>query len=371
MEFGLFCGGYTPKSLRAIDADFEHTRLMSEVDLAVVADQNNWKYWWTTEHHFLDEYSHISASESLLAFVAARTERIHLGSGIFNITPPVNHPARIAERVAMLDHLSAGRFEFGSGRGSSTTEQRGFGIEDPDLTKDMYDEVIGQFKHMWADEPFSFEGKYWSMPERNILPKPWVKPHPPMWVAAGNPGTFEKAAQMGLGVLCFTAARPTDLAPLIEVYKKTIANAEPVGEFVNDTVAVVSQFMCLEDREEAIGWLANGGTGYQNSLLFRYLDTFPRPKGVPEWPTVLPEPTPEQIQQRMESGYSCVGTPDDCIEVMKRYEEIGADVVLMGPSTSTWPKDVVEKSTKLFGQHVIPHFDDDPNETRTDRFRKG
>jgi len=369
VEFGLFCGGYVPKSMKENDPDAEHSRLMSEVDVAVVADQNNWKYWWTTEHHFLDEYSHISCNEVMLAYVAARTERIHLGSGIFNITPPVNHPVRTAERVAMLDHLTQGRFEFGTGRGSSTTEQRGFGINDPDLTKEMYDEVIGEFKHMWASENYSFDGKFWSMPERNVLPKPWLKPHPPMWVAAGNPGTFEKAARMGMGVLCFTASKPSDLEPLIEIYKNNIDKAEPVGEYVNNTVAVVSQFMCLEDREEAMGWLTNSGTGYQNSLLFRYLDSFPRPKGVPAWPTVLPEPTRDQMEQRVAAGMSAVGTPDECIEAMKTYENIGADVVLMGPSTSTWPKDIVEKSVKLFGQEVIPYFDKDPEKTRTARFR--
>ncbi len=146
MEFGLFCGGFVPKGLWDLDpATAEHERIMSEVRLVQLADRTNWKYWWTTEHHFLDEYSHISANEVLLPYVAALTEQIHLGSGIFNITPPVNHPARVAERVAMLDHLSEGRFEFGTGRGSSTTEQAGFGIDDPDLTKDMYDEVIGEF----------------------------------------------------------------------------------------------------------------------------------------------------------------------------------------------------------------------------------
>ena len=96
-----------------------------------------------------------------MPYVAARTERMHVGSGIFNITPPVNHPARVAERVAMLDHLSNGRFEFGTGRGSSTTEQGGFGITDPDLTKDMYDEVIGEFRKMWADDRL--------LPRRRVL----------------------------------------------------------------------------------------------------------------------------------------------------------------------------------------------------------
>src|SRR5205085_9835575 len=143
------------------------------------ADRVGFKYSWSAEHHFLDEYSHLSDSETFQAYAIAKTERIHVGSAIFNITRPVNHPARIAERVAMLDHLSEGRFEFGTGRGSSTTEVFGYGIESLDLTKDMWDETIAQFPEMWRDGMYGpYEGRFFSMPQRNILPKPYSKPHP-------------------------------------------------------------------------------------------------------------------------------------------------------------------------------------------------
>ena len=132
----------------------EHQRIMDEVAIVEAADRVGFKYTWATEHHFLTEYSHLSANEVFLGYLAAATSRIHLGSGIFNITPPVNHPARVAERVAMLDHLSEGRFEFGMGRGSSTTEQRGFGITDPDLTREMFDEVVAEFRKMWRAEEY-------------------------------------------------------------------------------------------------------------------------------------------------------------------------------------------------------------------------
>jgi alkanesulfonate monooxygenase SsuD/methylene tetrahydromethanopterin reductase-like flavin-dependent oxidoreductase (luciferase family) len=198
MEFGIFNSLYLPHQLRERDPDHaEHNRLMDEVTWVKAADRAGFKYTWATEHHFLDEYSHLSANESFLAYCAAVTERIHLGTGIFNITPPVNHPARVAERVAMIDHLSGGRFEFGMGRGSSTTEQQGFGIEDPELTKEMFDEVIVQFKRMWRETDYSYDGRFFSMPRRNVLPKPYTLPHPPMWVAAGSPSTFEKAARIG------------------------------------------------------------------------------------------------------------------------------------------------------------------------------
>src|SRR6185312_10742890 len=204
MEFGIFNSVCVlPRYVEQHGEAAEHDRIMDEIAYVEAADKAGFKYAWVTEHHFLTTYSHLSANESFLAYAAARTNNIHLGSGIFNITPPVNHPARIAERVAMLDHLSGGRFEFGTGRGSSTTEQAGFGINDPELTKEMYDEAIAEFKKMWRPDTYKHDGQFFSMPERNVLPKPYVKPHPPMWVAAGNPGTFEKAGKMGLGVLCF------------------------------------------------------------------------------------------------------------------------------------------------------------------------
>jgi alkanesulfonate monooxygenase SsuD/methylene tetrahydromethanopterin reductase-like flavin-dependent oxidoreductase (luciferase family) len=134
MEFGIFLQGHVPHRRLEEDPDFEHTSFMNDVELAKAADRAGFKYVWVSEHHFLEEYSHLSASEIFLAYLAGVTERIHLGSGIFNITPPVNHPVRVAERVAMLDHLSDGRFEFGTGRGAGSREVTGFDIPETDFT---------------------------------------------------------------------------------------------------------------------------------------------------------------------------------------------------------------------------------------------
>ena len=113
MEFGIFVQGYTPQFRRDVDPEAEHHALMNELELVQAADRAGFKYVWATEHHFLDEYSHLSANEVFLGYLASCTERIHLGSGIFNPLPQVNHPAKVAEKVAMLDHLSGGRVEFG------------------------------------------------------------------------------------------------------------------------------------------------------------------------------------------------------------------------------------------------------------------
>src|SRR4029078_9100760 len=148
MEFGLFNSLYVPRQVSDTEPGAEHRRLLDEIAVVQAADRSGFKYTWATEHHFLTEYSHLSANEVFLGSLAAATSRTHLGSGIFNFPPPVNHPARVAERVALLDHLSEGRFEFGMGRGSSTTEQKGFGIAEPDLTRDMVDEAGGEFRSM-------------------------------------------------------------------------------------------------------------------------------------------------------------------------------------------------------------------------------
>jgi alkanesulfonate monooxygenase SsuD/methylene tetrahydromethanopterin reductase-like flavin-dependent oxidoreductase (luciferase family) len=366
MEFGLFVQAHVPRAeMEANPEGAEHSRLMRELELSEVCDRNNWKYVWSVEHHFLEEYSHISASEIFLPYVAARTTQIHVGSAIWNLTPPVNHPARTAERVAMLDHLSEGRFEFGTGRGSSSTEFKGFGIPDGETTRSMWDEALGEILKMWKTDRYSYQGKHFAMPERNVLPKPYSKPHPPIWVACGSPSTFEKAGRLGLGALCFSLGTPKDFEPLIKVYKDAIRHAEPVGDFVNDNVACVTALVCHEDRKIARKVAVEMGTGYHTSLVFRYLDTFPRPAGVPAWPTLIPEPTPAQMEERIATGQRIVGDPDECAAAVQKFVDVGCDQIIFGILASTQPQEVAIHSAELFGREVIPRFDKDPVHSTT------
>jgi alkanesulfonate monooxygenase SsuD/methylene tetrahydromethanopterin reductase-like flavin-dependent oxidoreductase (luciferase family) len=246
----------------------------------------------------------------------------------------------------------------------------GFGITDPEITREMYDEAIREIVRMWRDDPYSYDGKFFSMPERHVLPKPYVKPHPPLCVAAGNPETFERAAKMGIGVICFTGGTPEKMAPLVETYKKHVANAEPVGEYVNDNIAITTSFMCLEDRARARDLMAHSGNGRQQTLVFHYLDTFPKPPFVPEWPTEIPDPTPEAIEKGFQSGAAIVGTPDDCAEGIQKWADIGVDQLIMGPSGSTYSDEILTETVTLFGDEVIPRFDKDP-EHSTNRYRAG
>jgi alkanesulfonate monooxygenase SsuD/methylene tetrahydromethanopterin reductase-like flavin-dependent oxidoreductase (luciferase family) len=370
MEFGYFAQVFVPQEYWDKDPGYEQQRLQQNLELSVKCEDFGFKYVWASEHHFLHQYSHMSSPEVFLSFVEARTKRIHIASAIFNITAKVNHPVRTAERSAMLDNLSNGRFELGTGRGSSSTEMYGFGIPDMDYSKVMWDEAIREIPRMWMDRPYSFTGETFSVPERDIFPKVVSKPHPPLWVACGNPGTFEKAGKLGLGVLCFTIGAPSELKKLIDIYKDAVSTCtDPVGAYVNDNVMCVTHMCCLPDRNEALRLNTDAKMFYYQSLVYRWLDTFPKPEMVPDWPAVMPEPTLDELKAMVEMGMIAVGDPDDCAGVMKQYQDAGADQVVISPMTTTLPFDVTVESCRLFGEAVIPKFDTDPT-FRSDRNRQ-
>jgi alkanesulfonate monooxygenase SsuD/methylene tetrahydromethanopterin reductase-like flavin-dependent oxidoreductase (luciferase family) len=368
MEFGIFIQGHVPRRKAQEDPDYEHTSLMHDVELVKQADQHGFKYVWVSEHHFLEEYSHLSASEVFLAYLAGVTDRIHLGSAIWNITPPVNHPVRVAERAAMIDHLSDGRFEMGVGRGAGALEVTGFGIENTDDTKPMLEEVFQEFPKMWRQTEYSFDGEYFKVPPRNILPKPWRKPHPPLWQACGNPPTFEMAGRKGVGAIGFNFTAAKNMKPMIEAYKNAVGDAEPLGDYVNDNVMITNSVICLEDGDRARDVATDMGTGLLQSLVYRYHTTFPKPPQIPDWPALLPDPTRDEVDWRINEGYLLCGSPDEVLKQVKSYEDVGADQIVFGLPVDM-PFDVAMESIRLFGEHVIPKLDPDPIH-RTTKFRE-
>ena len=260
---------------------------MDELELVQAADQAGFKYVWVTEHHFLDEYSHLSANDVVLGYLAHATERIHIGSGIFNPLPQVNHPAKVAERVAMLDHLTERplrvrhRPRRRQPRDPRLPPRHGRTCPAP---REIWEDVIGEFAKMWLqDEYEGYEGKFWSLPPRKILPKPWGKPHPAMWYAAGNTSSYEMAARKGLGVLGFSVGDIDDARAGARRRTRTaIADAEPVGAFVNDNIMVTTAAFVDRGRRARRSQSAlDSAMTYLQSNVFRYHDTFPHPPEVP------------------------------------------------------------------------------------------
>ncbi len=369
MEFGIFIQNFVPAYRRERDPDAEHHVIMEDLRVIEAADRAGFKYALIPEHHFLDEYSHLSANDVITGYLAKATERIHIVSAIFNPLPQVNHPAKVAERVAMLDHVTGGRFEFGTGRGAGSHEILGFlpGTEDLSHTREIWEDVIAEFPKMWMQDTYEgYQGRYWSLPPRKILPKPWKKPHPPMWYAAGNPSSYQMAARKGLGVLGFSVGDLNDMERVVGVYKDAVRNAEPIGAYVNDNICVTSAAFVKQTHEEAVASAVRARLSYLQTQVFRYHDTFPHPEFVPYWPEQIPDYDAAAVESMADIGAVVCGDPDEALVQCRRWEASGADQLIFG--TGPAAVDDTLEMIELFGKHIIPKIDTDPVH-RTSRMR--
>src|SRR5437016_2428675 len=251
MRFGIFYEHQLPRPWE----DGAELRLFQEaLDQVELADRVGIDYAWEVEHHFLEEYSHSSAPEVFLAAASQRSKRIRLGHGIVLMPPAYNPPAGVAERLATLDLVSGGRVDWGTGESASRAELEGFGI-DPNERRAMWRETVEQVANMMVMDPYpGFSGKYFSMPVRNVLPKPVQKPHPPIWVACSNRETIHLAAQLGIGALTFAFIDPSEARHWVADYYETFKReCVPIGHAVNPNIAMVTGFSCHADAAEARG----------------------------------------------------------------------------------------------------------------------
>lgn len=170
MKFGIFYELQLPRPWVAGDELSLYQNALSQMELA---DQLGYDHAWVVEHHFLEEYSHSPSPESFLAAASQRTRNIRLGHGILQLT--TNHPARVAERVTVLDLLSNGRCEFGMGESASITELTPFG-RDMETKKEVFEEAVAAIFPMFKDAGSEHHGKYFDIPLRNVVPKPVQKP---------------------------------------------------------------------------------------------------------------------------------------------------------------------------------------------------
>jgi alkanesulfonate monooxygenase SsuD/methylene tetrahydromethanopterin reductase-like flavin-dependent oxidoreductase (luciferase family) len=360
VRFGIFFEMSTPRPFAAgVERQVYHHAL----EQARLADELGFDWVWAVEHHFLEEYSHCSSPEVVLAAVAAQTRRVRVGHGAVVCVPEMNHPIRVAERAAALDIISDGRLELGTARSSTWTELGGFEV-DPDDTKKTWDEFVRVLPRMWADEPFAYEGRCFSMPERNVLPKPVQKPHPPMWVTVTSPGTELDAAERGLGCLGVAATSYAEQERRTREYHHRVQSCDPVSSVVNDQVTTLNFLYCHEDgaRAAATGMPMVQVFGLTNSHLLWTREAYPTRAyqslgnlapggGADRSGPGDPHGIPEGIG---------VGDPDRLVSVIRRWEAIGITGInfFVNACEVIAQHDVLD-SMRLFAAEVMPTFRDD------------
>jgi len=328
------------------------------------ADTLGFQTVWCVEHHFRDGRSACPTPEAVLGGLALTTTNLRLGFGVVLMPPGFQHPARVAEKVATVDVLSHGRVEWGTGR-STPMEQLAFGVPADDRSRAQWREAVEIVVGMWESEHFSWDSELLHFPDRIQTPKPYQDPHPPAWLAAASETSAENAGREGLGLLSFALLQPVDkMAKHIDVYRNARAEAgTPLTRVINDRVGAYTLVHCTDDLDEAAGYGLWDSVRWWYQHLAQFTLQWEMPNlSAEEQEQVFPllKPTIEgniDIQRYTDEDMIIVGTPEECLGKILRYEQAGVDQLLCYVQFGTLPHDRVMRNLELLGTQVIPELE--------------
>ncbi|MBO8163533.1 MAG: LLM class flavin-dependent oxidoreductase [Brevibacillus sp.] len=328
MKFGLFTvfDNYANELPRSAEAFVDQV-----LEQTVLAEEYGYDAVWYAEHHF-HEYGVLTSPHMLIAAAAGMTRRIRLGVSV--VVLPFHDPVRVAEDYALADYLSGGRLNMGLGSGYLPHEFGGFNI-DPALKPFMFNEKFEVLKRLWAGERFTFKGEYHQYGDISLEVLPTQKPVP-TWIAALRPQGVEYVAKMGqpiMGVAYVSSNSVGELKSILDQYKQVSAASgfEPAKMEIPIALHVHVAETTQQARENAY------------EPLNRYLRTRLYGKGA----------VFEDLAQREQL---IVGSPEDCIAQIKRYQEAGVNHLMCLMNFGGMEHDKVKASMKLFAEEVIPAF---------------
>jgi alkanesulfonate monooxygenase SsuD/methylene tetrahydromethanopterin reductase-like flavin-dependent oxidoreductase (luciferase family) len=356
MKFGLLYEMETPRPWNALSEYNIYWEALAQIELA---DRIGIDYVWEVEHHFLEEYSHSSAPEVFYGAVSQRTKNIRIAHGVRLLPFNFNNPIKVAEQAAVLDILSNGRMELGTGRSTTAQELDGFSV-DYDRTRQEVREALDVVVKAWTDDILEYNGKLIKVPARRVVPKPIQKPHPPMWMACVAPDSYQMAGDRGMGVLSFSL-NFEQVQKSIEAYHKSFATrTDQVGKVPNEAFAgLVICHVAENKEEEAIG--IEGARWFMHNVakLFEPLMTKNKLYSYEYLRNLMamdmdPKDTPDA--KLKEHHMVVVGNPDEVNRKLETFERSGIDQVIMFKQAGRIPHQNIMKSLRLISKHVLPHF---------------
>ena len=328
MRFGLFGGAVAP---RLPDVAASAEGFFDFVETNVEAEALGFHSSFVTEHHFTG-FGQVSATLTLLTFIAARTTRLRLGTAVLVL--PWHNPVLLAEQVATLDLLSRGRLDIGVGKGYRHNEFAGFAMP-ADEAEPRFEEVLDVLvRALASDEPFSHGGRFFRFDKVIVEPPPHQRPHPPLWLAAGSEASITVCARRGFNLLLNQFASPQQIGERIALYR---AELEAAGHsFEPMRVAVARNIFVAYDaaeKHEAVRRqaqiharllsLSRGSESRPGSHILGYADT------------------PE--------AHSLIGTPEEVTAGLTALQEAGVAYVLLFGQGS-------RDNLRRFAEKVMPRF---------------
>jgi flavin-dependent trigonelline monooxygenase, oxygenase component len=330
------------------------------LEFVTMADELGFEVAWAAEHHAHEYY--IAPNPLIqLTHWAAHTRRIRLGTAV--IVAPYWHPLRLAGEIGMTDVLTGGRLEIGIARGAFQYEfDRMLEGMPQELGREYVFEIVPVIKRLWAGD-YEHHGKHWRFPAATATPKPLQQPHPPLWVAARDPQSFDFAVKHDLGVMSTPLRKPlSEVENLARKLDAAVA-ANPGHRRPRWTVLRPT---CVYEHP-ADWWIpVHAMRDYQRLFegMFRnasqVVNGFPQPISEQELDT-SPENHPQALHENM-----LFGTSDQVVAKLGDYEALGVDLLSCN-LTFGLPHEVAVRSLRLFAERVMPHFAGPHGGARSDR----
>jgi alkanesulfonate monooxygenase SsuD/methylene tetrahydromethanopterin reductase-like flavin-dependent oxidoreductase (luciferase family) len=335
MRFGLFCSpkadlpGFGPETGRGF---FDY------LDFNVEAEALGFHSSFSVEHHF-SGWNQVSSTLMLLTALAMRTSTLRLGTAV--IVPPWHNPVLLAEEVATLDLLSKGRLDLGIGKGYRHSEFKGFQIA-PEEADARFEEAVEVMLRAWTTrERFSHKGRFWQFEDVVVEPPPAQRPHPPLWVAAGNPHTIKRAGARGFNLILDQYASPATLGERIAIYRAE-REANGLG-FDPMQVTVARQLYVAKDKADTKAALVR-----QAEYTKRTVDVSRMPGGKPGAHVLAYADRAGATEEN-----ALYGTPDEIARMIEALRNAGVGYVLLTIAGGV-------DQLRRFAREIMPAFAGEP-----------
>lgn len=320
MKFGVLQFFSWPDRRVSIPTVYE--RALQRIE---IMDRSGYDAVWITEHHFND-YSVCPSIPVMGAFAAARTKRLHIATGV--TLAAFYHPLRLAEEVALLDILSGGRVYWGAGRGFDPKEFRTFGMTEEE-SYPRFREAVDIIMSAWRNQRLTYHGKYFSIENIELLPKPLQQPHPPMWVAAYSPSAIEWAAEQGYSIMLDPHSPTSVIGEKMETWRRLLAQH---GHKTEGRVIPTVRLIAIASTDSKAAEVARDGARW-------LLRTYVNPSGE--------RGDSETMLRRYVDSMVIHGTPERVVEEIARLrEEIHLDYMITAPLS--------HETFISFTDHVLP-----------------
>ena len=309
---------------------------------------------WLGEIHFTPTRSVISASLQVASSIASRTRRLHVGTAVTVL--PLNHPLRIAEEVATLDHISQGRLEFGIGRSGVARSYDIYGIPYGE-SQARFREALEIIREAWKGEPFSYTGEFYRFHNATVAPRPYQVPHPPIRMAANTEETFPAVGQMGLSVFVgLRAAEIPDLRKYLATYRQAWSEAghpAPPSVYLRIPVYVsTTEQGAIEEPRESLTHFFGRQSELARSVIGR------AGTGPADRRRALAERMANLSYDDILARKVCVGSAGGVIDRLTQLrEELGIDGIVaeLNPG-GLIPPELETRSLRLLTHEVMPAF---------------